>query len=226
MNYGEQMKKETDRYEVEYRLRERERFLRTLIGNLPGVVYRCRTDAQFTSEFLSDGCQELTGYTAEELVQTRAATWDKIIHPEDRERIRAEIRALMKDNGAFGTPPLETAYRIVARDDSIKHVRDRFRFINDAAGKIIALEGFIADITARHLADERVRETESRYRLLAENMCDLVCLHDLEGVYTYVSPSSFVLLERRPEELVGTSPFDLIHSEEIIASAKICTNDC
>ena len=214
MSYGEQMMKETERYEVEYRLRERERFLRTLIGNLPGVVYRCRVDAHFTSEFLSDGCQELTGYTAEELVQTRVATWDKIIHPDDRERIRTEIRALMKDNAAFGTP-LETAYRIVARDDSIKHVRDRFRFINDSAGKIIALEGFIADITARHLADERVRVTESRYRLLAENMCDLVCLHDLEGIYTYVSPSSFALLEYRPEELVGTSPFDLIHSEEI-----------
>jgi len=55
MNYGEQMMKETERYEVEYRLRERERFLRTLIGNLPGVVYRCRVDAHFTSEFLSDG---------------------------------------------------------------------------------------------------------------------------------------------------------------------------
>ncbi|MDQ3747797.1 MAG: PAS domain-containing protein [Acidobacteriota bacterium] len=215
MNYGEQMTKENGRFEIEYRLRERERFLRTLIGNLPGVVYRCRTDAQFTSEFLSDGCQELTGYTAEELIQTRVATWDEIIHAEDRERIRAEIRALMKDNATFGTPPLETAYRIVARDDSIKHVRDRFRFINDSAGKIIALEGFIADITARHLADERVRVTESRYRLLAENMCDLVCLHDLEGIYTYISPSSFALLEYRPEELVGTSPFDLIHSEEI-----------
>ncbi|MBA4121690.1 MAG: PAS domain-containing protein [Acidobacteria bacterium] len=214
MNYGEQMMKETERYEVEYRLRERERFLRTLIGNLPGVVYRCRIDEKFTSEFLSDGCQELTGYTAEELVQTRAA-WDKIIHPDDRERIRTEIRALMKDNAAFGTPPLEIAYRIVARDDSIKHVRDRFRFINDSAGKIIALEGFIADITARTLADERARVTESRYRLLAENMCDLVCLHDLDGLYTYVSPSSFALLEYRPPELVGTSPFDLIHSEEI-----------
>lgn len=214
MNYGEQMMKETERYEVEYRLRERERFLRTLIGNLPGVVYRCRIDEKFTSEFLSDGCQELTGYTAEELVQTRAA-WDKIIHPDDRERIRTEIRALMKDNAAFGTPPLEIAYRIVARDDSIKHVRDRFRFINDSAGKIIALEGFIADITARTLANERARVTESRYRLLAENMCDLVCLHDLDGLYTYVSPSSFALLEYRPPELVGTSPFDLIHSEEI-----------
>ncbi len=214
MNYGEQMMRETERYEVEYRLRERERFLRTLIGNLPGVVYRCRVDVHFTSEFLSDGCQELTGYTAEELVQTRTA-WNKIIHQEDRERIRTEIRALMKDNAAFGTPPLEIAYRIVARNDSIKHVRDRFRFINDSAGKTIALEGFIVDITARTLADERVRVTESRYRLLAENMCDLVCLHDLDGLYTYVSPSSFALLEYRPEEIVGTSPFDLIHSEEI-----------
>ncbi|MBA4185113.1 MAG: PAS domain-containing protein, partial [Acidobacteria bacterium] len=104
MNYGEQMMKETERYEVEYRLRERERFLRTLISNLPGVVYRCRVDANFTSEFLSDGCQMLTGYTAEELIQTRVATWDEIIHPEDRERIRAEIHALMKNNTAFGTP--------------------------------------------------------------------------------------------------------------------------
>ena len=215
MNYGEQMIKESGRFEIEYRLRERERFLRTLIGNLPGVVYRCRVDENFTSEFLSDGCRELTGYTAEDLAEKHTATWSEIIHAEDRERIRTEIRRLMNDNTAFGTPPLEIAYRIVARDGSIKYVRDRFRFINDSAGKIVALEGFIVDITARTLADERVRVTESRYRLLAENMCDLVCLHDLKGVYTYVSPSSFALLEYRPEELVGTSPFDLIHSEEI-----------
>ncbi len=216
MNYGEQMSKESGRVEIEYRLRERERFVRTLIGNLPGVVYRCRTDENFTSEFLSDGCQELTGYTAEDLAEKRTATWNEIVHPEDRDAVRAEIRRLMNDNAAFGTPPLETAYRIVARDGSVKYVRDRFRFINDAAGGIVALEGFIADITARTLADERARVTESRYRLLAENMCDLVCLHDLDGVYTYVSPSSFALLNYKPEELVGKSIYDFIHEEEVV----------
>lgn len=45
--------------EVEYRLRERERFLRTLISNLPGVVFRCRADENFTKELLSDGCFDL-----------------------------------------------------------------------------------------------------------------------------------------------------------------------
>ena len=200
---------------VEYRLRERERFLRTLIGNLPGVVYRCRVDEQFTSEFISNGCGELTGYTAEELTLQRAATWDKIIYPEDRDRVRAEIRRLMNDHAAPDKPPLEVSYRIIKREGELRYVRDRFRFINDADGEIVALEGFIADITERTIGDERVRKSEARYRLLAENMCDLVCLHEPDARYTYVSPSSYPLLGYAPEELLGKSPYEFIHPDEI-----------
>ncbi|MDQ3711357.1 MAG: PAS domain-containing sensor histidine kinase [Acidobacteriota bacterium] len=211
----EQLTIESGRFAVEYRLRERERFLRTLIGNLPGVVYRCRTDERFTSEFISDGCLELTGYTADELTRVRAATWDEIIYAQDRERVRAEIKRSMDGNTALTASPLQIAYRIVHRDGSVRHVRDRFRFINDSDGKIVALEGFIADITGREIANERVRESEARYRLLAENMCDLVCLHEPDGRYVYVSPSSVALLGYTPDELVGTSPYDYIHEEEI-----------
>jgi PAS domain S-box-containing protein len=214
-NREQRAAQEIERNAIEYRLHERERFLRTLIGNLPGVVYRCGADAQFTSEFLSDGCRELTGYAAEELTQMRVATWKEIIHSDDRERVRTEVRRLMNDNAAFGTPPLQIAYRIVTRDGLVKHVRDRFRFINDSTGKIIALEGFIVDNTDRTIAEDMRSESESRYRLLAENICDLVCLHEPDGRYLYVSPSSFELLGYLPEELVGTSPYDLIHEEEI-----------
>lgn len=216
MKHGEQKTKEIEWAEVEYRLRERERFLRTLIGNLPGVVYRCRVDANFTSEFLSDGCRELTGYTVEEMTEKRAAMWGEIIHPQDRERIRDEIRRLMSDNAAHGTPTLQISYRITTRANSVKHVRDRFRFIHNSFGEIIALEGFIVDVTERTLAERRVRETESRYRLLAENMCDLVCLHKLDGYYSYVSPSSFALLDFKPEELIGKSIYDFIHKEDVV----------
>jgi PAS domain S-box-containing protein len=212
----EQLSNEDGRFAVEYRLRERERFLRTLIGNLPGVVYRCRTNERFTSEFISDGCLQLTGYTADELTQTRAATWDDIIHADDRERVRAEIKRSMSGDALLITSPLQIAYRIVHRNGSVKHVRDRFRFINDSTGKIVALEGFIADITEREIADERLRESEARYRLLAENMRDLVCLHETDGRYVYVSPSSLALLGYTPDELVGNSPYDYIHEEEIV----------
>ena len=215
MTNREQSNEIREREQVAYHLRERERFLRTLIGNLPGVVYRCRTDERFTSEFISDGCYDLTGYTADDLTQRRAATWDEIIHEEDREQVRAKIKVLMENRQAQGKPPLEVSYRIINRRGEMKFVRDRFRFINDAAGGIVALEGFIADITERTIADERVRESEARYRLLAENMCDLVCLHEKDGRYIYVSPSSLALLGYAPDELVGKFPYDFIHAEEI-----------
>ncbi len=210
-NIGDQ---ERDR--VEYRLQERERFLRTLIGNLPGVVYRCRVDERFTSEFISDGCLELTGHTADELTQKRVSSWDEIIYADDRETVRGEIGRLMNDAEARKKLPLEVTYRIVNREGKLKYVRDRFRFIDDEGGKIIALEGFIADITTQTVADERLRESEAKYRLLAENMCDLVCLHDPEGKYLYVSPSSLALLGYAPEELAGKSLYDFIHPDEIV----------
>lgn len=204
------------RQDIEFRLRERERFLRTLISNLPGVVFRCRADAQFTKEFVSDGCFDLTGYRAAELVGADAiTTWGELMHPEDRERVFAELRRLLENDYPIDGEQCQISYRLIARDESVKHVRDRFRFVHDSLGKIQALEGFITDITERTLADERVRESENRYKLLAENMRDLVCLHDLDGKYLYVSPSAETLLGYTPDELVGTSPYDLFHPEDV-----------
>ncbi|MBD0333942.1 MAG: EAL domain-containing protein [Cyanobacteria bacterium Co-bin13] len=72
----------------------------------------------------------------------------------------------------------------------------------------------IRNLTDLKLAQEALRESEARFRLVAENMSDLVCLHDLEGTFVYVSPSCRALLGYNPEELVGTSPYDLFHPEE------------
>jgi PAS domain S-box-containing protein len=205
-----------DQQTVELRLRERERFLRTLIANLPGVVFRCRADQLLTKEFVSDGCFDLTGYRAEDLIgEDAVATWQEIMHPEDRERVLTEIRRLIEEGQPVENRQFQVSYRLNARDESIRHVRDRFHFVHDSSGAIVALEGFITDITDRTLADERVRESENRYKLLAENMRDLVCLHDLDGKYIYVSPSSKTLLGYTPDELVGTSLYDLINPPDV-----------
>ena len=205
-----------ERQAIEFRLRERERFLRTLISNLPGVVFRSRADDTLTKEFVSDGCLKLTGYRAEELVGANAlTTWSELLHPADRDRVFAEMRRLMHGEQPIDGQQFQISYRLIARDRLIKHVSDRFRFVRDSAGEIAALEGFITDITERQKAGELLRESENRYKLLAENMRDLVCLHDLDGKYLYVSPSSASLLGYLPDELVGTSPYDLIHTEDV-----------
>ncbi len=59
-----------------------------------------------------------------------------------------------------------------------------------------------------------VRRSEQRFRLLAENMQDLVCLHGPDGRFEYVSPSAAAVLGYQPEALIGSDPYALIHVED------------
>lgn len=213
----EKLKKdEYEKPDVEFRLRERERFLRMLITNLPGVVFRSNSDGEFTKTFVSEGCFDLTGCSAEELVGENAVVnWNELIHEEDRERFFTDLQHLNENKENPDSKQFQISYRLVSRDKKLRHVRELFRFVQDSTGNFHTLEGFIFDITDRTLADERIRKSEARYKLLAENMHDLVCLHDLNGTCLYVSPSSETMLGYLPYELVGTSPYNLIHPKDI-----------
>lgn len=70
------------------------------------------------------------------------------------------------------------------------------------------------DVTERKVAERAVTEREAQFRLLAENTTDLVCLHEPDGRYRYVSPSVKRLLGYEPEELIGRRPYDFFHPED------------
>lgn len=72
-----------------------------------------------------------------------------------------------------------------------------------------------AEIAERQKVELALRESEARFRLLAENMSELVCLHQPNGQYLYVSPSCTTLLGFQPEELVGLHPDHLIHPNDV-----------
>lgn len=70
------------------------------------------------------------------------------------------------------------------------------------------------DISESKEAERKLRESEARYRMLGENMMDLVCLHDPQGHYEYVSPSVKRILGYTPQDLEGLTPFDYMHPED------------
>jgi PAS domain-containing protein len=72
------------RQTAEIALQESRRALETLMGNLPGIAYRCRNDPEWTMEFISAGCLELTGYPPEDLIHNTRISFAELIHPEDR----------------------------------------------------------------------------------------------------------------------------------------------
>ena len=77
----------TARKLAEEALRESERKMFTLLGNLPGIAYRCRNDRDWTMEFISEGCWELTGYSSYDLTLNRTRSFNDLIVPGDREQV-------------------------------------------------------------------------------------------------------------------------------------------
>ena len=86
--------------------------------------------------------------------------------------------------------------------------------IFDESGQLVEIQSVGRDITPLKRVEQALRESEEKLRLVTENMSDLVCLHDPDGCYRYVTPSSQTLLGYRPAELIGRDPYELFHSED------------
>jgi PAS domain S-box-containing protein len=192
----------TEQREAEIALQESERALATLISNLPGMAYRCRNDREWTMEFVSEGSLELTGYRPEELIGRLRVSYGDLIHPEDQNSIWNEVQTALKESR-----PFQITYRINT-PVATKWVWEQGQGVANAAGEVVALEGFITDITERVTAqrdleqrvDERTRELstllEISHNLAStldlEPLLDLI-LDQLGSVVTYDAASIMVL---------------------------------
>ncbi len=118
------------------------RLLTTITDNLVGMIYRCRIDAIWTMEFVSEGCHKLTGYRPDELVFNNRVSYDQMTLPEDREHVSRTIRAALEANESF-----DVEYRIRRADGRIRWVLERGVGLRDAYGQLAWIEGFIQDIS-------------------------------------------------------------------------------
>jgi len=136
--------------------RERsERQFESLIGNLPGVVYRGDWDSDWTMTFISDGIEQLFGYPAKEYVRGGGRTFVSHMHPDDVQMVDDAVAA-----GAKEDRPFTIEYRVRHRDGTEKWVFEKGRVVKGAAGQAPHLDGAIFDITARKQAElelERVQ---------------------------------------------------------------------
>lgn len=137
-------------------LAESERFQRTLLANVPGMVYRCRNDRDWTMEFVSEGSRALLGVPPEDLVHG-STTYNQLIHPDDRVMVWEKVQQDFAANR-----PFELEYRLQHADGSWRWVWDRAHPIGVNAGQVEAMEGFVLDITERKKAErELVRMKDS-----------------------------------------------------------------
>ncbi|TGL64511.1 PAS domain S-box protein [Leptospira sarikeiensis] len=134
---------------AESALKESERQLSTLIRNLPGIAYRCAYDPNWTMEFISEGCFELTGYSPSDFVENRTIAFGNIIHEEDAERVFLEVTDAIRENLTY-----RLVYRIHHRSGEVRWAFEQGSAVRGENGELIALEGFISDFTQVKIAEE------------------------------------------------------------------------
>lgn len=149
--------------------REQERYLATLMSNLPGVAYRRKPDPERVIQFMSQGVFHLTGYTAYELKGERLH-YNDLIHPEDMPRVEEERRQFLSRLERY-----TLNYRLITRMKEEKWVWEQGVGVYSETGELIALEGFITDITERKHAEEVLQDAHER---LQNHVREVESLHE------------------------------------------------
>lgn len=138
------------------------KMMEILLSTLPGMVYRCANNSNWTMYFVSDGCYELTGYYPSDLLYDARVAYADLILPEHRNYVYEEIQKALSQRNHF-----QLIYKIKTAVGEEKWVREKGCGVWGEDGKLKWLEGFIEDITEWKRAEE---ELELLYSLLRHDI--------------------------------------------------------
>jgi len=150
----------TERKTMEKALIESERSKSVLLSHLPGLAYRCKYDREWTMQYISDGCLELTGYSPESLLNSKDLSYNDLIVPEYREALWKEWERLLSRR-----MPFKYEYEIITAKGERKWVLEMGEGIFNDAGEVESLEGIIIDISDRKAMEDMLKYNQEHDRL-------------------------------------------------------------
>lgn len=193
---------------LELALRDSQHRLNTLVSNLPGYVYRCEADFDWTVHYISGQVEAVTGYTPEDFVTGRIL-FSTLIRPEWRELVYEGIQQAIAEKRSF-----ELVYQIETRAGEVRwmweHGRAVEAYMDEPAG--IYLEGFITDITEQKRAEEALLQSQKSESLgvLAGGIA-----HDFNNLLVAILGQSALAVRRLAADDPARKPV-----EKVVQAAK------
>jgi PAS domain S-box-containing protein len=136
----------------------------SLARNIPGAIYRCALDCDWTMQLIGEEIERITGYPAEDFVESRRRTFASLIHVEDRERVEQTVWEAVQAGR-----PFELEYRVLTASGEERWVLERGCAIRGDRQEW--LDGIIFDITERRRFEETARRAEAE-AAVAREMAD------------------------------------------------------
>lgn len=184
-----------------------------LAENVPGAIYLCHNDEQYSVIYLNDHIEVITGYSPEEFY-SKEVSFANIFHPEDAPYIREGINQAIKRKTQFSL-----RYRIRHKSGDWRWIEETGVGVFDG-DRLTMLEGFLTDVTAQRDAEaELIQITEENHRVF-NNPVSLNVVIGEKGNFKRVSDSWVSLLGWSKEELMQTYFTEFLHPDDIDATMK------
>jgi len=183
--------------------------LEDIVNKSPAVVFLWQNAEGWPVEFVSENVRQF-GYEPKEFLSGKLLFSD-IIHPDDLERITQEVSRYSENEGKQFTQE----YRVFTKSREIRWIDDRTWVRQNSEGIITHFQGIILDITERKKAEELLKESEQKYRLITEQSNDLIRVINEKFELEYVNELTLLkLLGYSKEELIGKNSIILNHPED------------
>ena len=189
----------SQRVKDEEAIHEHQRQLASMIGNLPGFVYRCKYDENWTMLYLSPQFEKITGYLAADFIHNKKRTFNDSIIKEFQPEIFKQWEKAIAEKSFF-----EAEYPILSNDNHIKWIWERGTGVFDDRGNVLFLEGYIEDITQRKQNEAILRESEERFSIAFKASPAPLVISEIEtGLFIDVNNRWVEMLGFSREEQIG-----------------------
>lgn len=187
-----------ERKQAEATLRESEKRFRAIVENMYESISIMDLNLQFIYQSPSEF--RLTGYTPEEIL---AKPIEQIMRPESYKLVADTLCEILEAerNGTASPDPSKTLeLELYHKNGHTIWAEANTTFQRDESGRPIGIITTTRDITSRKLAETALRESEMRYRMIVENMNEVIWTIGMDLQFIYISPSSTRLTGYTPEE--------------------------
>ncbi|HWR70148.1 MAG TPA: PAS domain S-box protein, partial [Dehalococcoidia bacterium] len=208
------------RRKAEQELRLSEEKYRLLTEKTNDVIWT--TGLDLLTNYISPSVERILGFTPEHTLGQDVA---EQMTPESVARAKEALArhlALEQDPNSDPNRNLRIELEYYHKDGSTVWLENQVSGIRDASGKLVGFHGVARDITERRKAEQALKESEKKYRVLAENTNDLIWMADLNMRPTYMSPSTERIMGFTPEESLkrdladNTTPESLTKAQEAL----------
>lgn len=204
---------------IERQLNIAQERLQFLLSSSPGAIYTAQPSGDYGATYMSQMIYSITGYEAWQFVE-KSQFWLERVHPDDLEKTFNQLSRVIES----GTEILE--YRFLHKKGTYRWIRDEVKLIDDGVNQPTEMIGYMIDITQRKQTEVALRESEERFRLMANSAPVLIWICNADNQCTFVNQVWLDFTGRTVSQELGQGWLENVHPDDRRNLLKISLSKC